>query len=162
MDAVKHLMEDHRKVEQLIARFEELDSRVARLKIVQEINQELQLHAQEEEEIFYPAFREASKDEGMIKHALEEHQEMKDLLGSLTDDLGDDQLVAKIKELKQIIADHVEEEEQEMFPKARQVLGEQMLQRLGERLEQSKPQRSAPKLKITMAPESKVEERQQR
>lgn len=164
MDAVKLLMEDHRRVEDLIARFESLHERIARVKVVQEMSQELNLHAQEEEQIFYPAFREASKDQGMVQHALEEHQEMKDLLNSLTDDLSDQALESKILELKRIIQDHVQEEEQEMFPKAREVLGDARLEELGDRIEQSKPQlmEKLPALKITMAPESKVEERQQR
>lgn len=164
MDAVKLLMEDHRRVEDLIARFESLHERAAKVKIVQELSQELNLHAQEEETIFYPAFRSAAKDEGMVQHALEEHQEVKDLLNSLTDELSDQELTSKIMELKQLLQDHVQEEEEEMFPKAREALGDSELERLGDRIDQSKPQlmEKLPPLKITMAPESKVEERQNR
>lgn len=164
MDAIQHLTEDHRRVESLVSRFEGLQERAARIKVVQEISAELHLHTHEEEAVFYPAVREATKDQDMITHALEEHQEVKDLLASLTDELSDQELVSKIRELKQLLADHIEEEETEMFPQARERLGETEVSRLGERMAEDKRQYRdhLPQLKITMAPETKVTERQER
>lgn len=164
MDAIQHLTEDHRRVEKLISRFEALQERAARVKIVQEISMELHLHTHEEEAVFYPAVREATQDQDMITHALEEHQEVKDVLAALTDELSDQELVSQIQKLKQLLKDHIEEEESEMFPQARERLGETMVGRLGERMAEDKRQykEKLPQLKITMAPESRVAERKER
>lgn len=164
MDAVKLLTDDHRRVEELIRQFQSLQERAARVKVIQEISRELHLHTQEEESIFYPAYREATKDQEMVQHSLKEHQAVKDLLASFTDEVQDDQLVAKVQKLKQLLADHIEEEEKTMFPKARQQLDEAELTRLGDRMQQAKAQfmEKMPRLKITLAPESRVEERKLR
>lgn len=164
MDAIKHLTEDHRRVEDLISRFESLQERSARMKVVQDLSQELHLHTHEEEAVFYPAVRKAIKDPDMITHALEEHQEVKDVLASLSNELGEKDLATKITRIKQLLKDHIEEEEAEMFPKAREHLGDAELGRLGDRMAQDKQEyrQKLPQLKITMAPESKATERQQR
>lgn len=164
MDAIKHLMEDHRRVEELISRFESLKERAARLKVVQELSKELHLHTHEEEAVFYPAVREATKDRDMITHALSEHQKVKDVLAALTNELDDQQLAAKVMQIKQLLKDHIEEEETEMFPKTRERVDAAELGRLGERMARDKQEyrQKVPQFKVTMAPESEITERQQR
>jgi len=94
------------------------------------------VHAQIEEEIFYPAVREAEVDEDLLDEAEVEHASAKDLIGQIQSMQPDDDLYdAKVTVLGEYINHHVEEEEGEMFRKARRAkvdmvnLGEQLMQR---------------------------------
>ena len=79
---------------------------------------ELTIHTQVEEEIFYPAARDILDEEDLIDEAIVEHASAKDLIAQLVDMSPDDDLYdAKVKVLSELIEHHVEEEEEEMFPK---------------------------------------------
>jgi hemerythrin superfamily protein len=142
MDAVTMLTEDHENVKQLFEQFEGLGDRakVSKKKLATQICLELTKHAVIEEEIFYPAVRAASKDaEDILDESLVEHASAKDLIAQILEmEPGDDLYDAKVKVLKEMVEHHVEEEESEMFPKAReagldlQELGQQMAQRKAE------------------------------
>lgn len=122
-DAIALLTEDHENVKALFEQYEALGDRanVSKQKLVLQICTELTKHATAEEEIFYPAVREANKDsEDLVDEALVEHASAKDLIAQLLAmDAGDDLFDAKVKVLSEQILHHVEEEEGEMFPKAR-------------------------------------------
>jgi hemerythrin-like domain-containing protein len=101
-----------------------------------QICEELTVHAQIEEEIFYPAAREAISDDDMLNEAEVEHATAKDLIAQIQEMSGDDEMYdAKVKVLSEYINHHVEEEEGEMFPKAKKAkmdlegLGVQLLER---------------------------------
>lgn len=138
-DATKLLEQDHREVEDLFEKFEKLTDRakVSKKKIADEICNELTVHTQVEEEIFYPAVRGASKEmEDMIDEAIVEHASAKDLIGQIQSMEADEDLYdAKVKVLQEQVEHHVEEEEKEMFTKVRKLgldlegLGQQMQQR---------------------------------
>jgi hemerythrin superfamily protein len=142
-DAIELLTADHEKVKGLFEQFEKLSdrSKVNKKKIADLICLELTVHSQIEEEIFYPAMREASKDDDMVDEAVVEHAAAKDLIAQIRDmDPGDDLYDAKVKVLSEQIEHHVGEEEGEMFGKARKakldlaVLGEEMAMRKDELL----------------------------
>ena len=122
-DAITLLTEDHEHVKTLFEQYEALGSRanVSKQKLALQICTELTKHATAEEEIFYPAVRDAAKDnEDIVDEALVEHAAAKDLIAQLLKmDAGDELFDAKVKVLSEQILHHIEEEEGEMFPKAR-------------------------------------------
>lgn len=141
-DAIALLEGQHREVEALFEKFEGLTDRAkaSKKKIADQICAALLMHAQIEEEIFYPATREASKDtEDMVDEAVVEHASAKDLIAQIMEmDPEDDLYDAKVKVLSEMIEHHVGEEEDEMFPKARELgldlvaLGQEMAMRADE------------------------------
>lgn len=135
-DAIELLTRQHREVEEMFERFENMTDRakVSKKKLADEICNALIMHTTIEEEIFYPATREASEDtEDMVDEAVVEHASAKDLIAQIMEmDPGDELYDAKVKVLGEMIEHHVEEEEKEMFPKTRELkldmvaLGEEM------------------------------------
>ncbi len=122
-DAIAILSADHQKVQALFEQYEALkedgDSE-EKSALAAQICLELTVHAQAEEEIFYPAVREAIEDDDLMDEAEVEHASAKDLIAQLSEaDPEDDLYDAKVKVLGEYINHHVEEEEGEMFPKAR-------------------------------------------
>ena len=125
IDAVDLLERQHREVEAMFERFENMTDRatVSKKKLADEICNALIMHTTIEEEIFYPATREASEEtEDMVDEAVVEHASAKDLIAQILEmDPGDDLYDAKVKVLGEYIDHHVEEEEEEMFPKVRKL-----------------------------------------
>jgi hemerythrin superfamily protein len=122
IDAIELLTQDHEEVKAMFEKYENLSDRstTSKRKLALEICLALTKHATAEEEIFYPAVREAVGDEDLVDEAVVEHASAKDLIAQIiamdpTEDLYD----AKVKVLSEQIEHHVEEEEGEMFPKAR-------------------------------------------
>jgi hemerythrin superfamily protein len=135
VDAIAMLEADHKKVKALFAQFDALGDRsvVNKKKIADQICDELTIHTQLEEDIFYPAVRGPIHDGALVDEALVEHASAKELIAQIRDmDPGDDLYDAKVKVLSEQIEHHVGEEEKDMFPKARKAkvdlmaLGEQM------------------------------------
>ena len=123
-DATTLLAKDHKDVKALFKRYEKLTKAEAdgseRQELAEQICQMLTVHATIEEELFYPAVREAEVDEDLLDEAEVEHASAKDLIGQIQSMSPDDDLYdAKVTVLGEYINHHVEEEEGEMFPKAR-------------------------------------------
>lgn len=141
-DAIALLTADHREVAAMFKQYDALGDRAkgGKKKLADQICDALTVHAMIEEEIFYPALRDASKDAAdLLDEALVEHASAKELIAQLQDmDPEDDLYDAKITVLSEQIEHHVGEEEKEMFAKARKAgldmaaLGEQMAQRKDE------------------------------
>ena len=121
-DAVALLKEDHRTVEDLFAKFEKASGDGRKKDIAEKICLELSIHAQIEDEIFYPAC-EGKIEEDLIKEAYVEHDGAKMLIGQIMQGGPDDEFYdAKVKVLQEQIEHHVEEEEKRlegMFSQAR-------------------------------------------
>lgn len=143
-DATQLLEQDHDKVRDLLAQLEKSTSRAAakREQLFRKIAEEMEIHATIEEEIFYPAYHEAAKTQEETKlffEAAEEHALVKEVLAKLEGgDPRSEVFAAQCKVLKDLIEHHAEEEEDEMFPKARKLLGKERLQELGEELQMRK------------------------
>lgn len=125
-DACDLLDADHKAVKKLFKEYEELTGSRARSAIqkkkdlAQQICQELTVHAQIEEEIFYPALREAIKETDLLDEAAVEHQSAKELIAQIQAAGEPDEMFdAKVKVLGEYIDHHVKEERGEIFPKAR-------------------------------------------
>jgi hypothetical protein len=113
-DAIALLKADHRKVEELFEEFEGASGDGKKQKIALEICLELTVHAQIEEEIFYPAC-EGKIEEDLLKEAYVEHDGAKVLIAEIETGGPDDQYYdAKVKVLSEQIEHHVEEEEKRM------------------------------------------------
>ena len=135
-DAVQLLRADHRKVQDLFDQFEKARGEEKKAQLANEICGELKVHTQIEEEILYPAARGALKEEDLIDEAAVEHASAKDLIAQIegmnpSDDLFD----AKVTVLGEYIKHHVEEEQNEIFPKLKKAkldlkaLGQQLAER---------------------------------
>jgi hemerythrin superfamily protein len=125
-DACDLLDADHKAVKKMFKEYEELmDSKARsakqkRLDLAAQICKELTVHAQIEEEIFYPAVRAAIKETDLLAEAEVEHQTAKDLIAQIEAATEvDEQYDAKVIVLGEYIDHHVKEERNEMFPKAR-------------------------------------------
>jgi hemerythrin superfamily protein len=122
-DAITLLTADHKEVKQLFKEFEALKekgSNEEKTAVVEQICNALTVHAQIEEEIFYPAVRKAIEDGDLMDEALVEHAGAKELIAQLQDmDPEDDLYDAKVTVLGEQIDHHVKEEEGDMFPKAK-------------------------------------------
>ena len=118
-DAVALLKQDHRTVEELFERFEEADDDELQA-IAERVCQLLTIHAQIEEEILYPAAKEAFDDEeelDLVNEANVEHQSAKDLIAKIEGMSSEDEsFKATVKVLGEYIKHHVKEEEGELFP----------------------------------------------
>jgi hemerythrin superfamily protein len=150
MDAIAVLNRDHEEVERLFRQFEKLTERAHRSKqkIVMKIIRELAIHAAVEEMLFYPAVRTAALKANVralkeaadtVLESLEEHHVVKWTLSELEKMKPEDERYdAKVQVLMESVRHHVEEEEEELFPKARRLLGEDLLFELGDRIEKAK------------------------
>jgi hypothetical protein len=113
------LEEDHREVEEWFDEYDELkDSDEDRkADLAEKICLALKVHAQMEEEIFYPLAREASQDNDLIDEAFVEHSTVKNLIGEIEEmEVGEELYDAKIRVLGEMVKQHIKEEEEELFP----------------------------------------------
>jgi hemerythrin superfamily protein len=144
-DAIELLTADHKSVKSLFQAFEKIKGREGaqeeKTELVRRICSELTVHTAIEEEIFYPAVREGIDDEDLMDEADVEHAGAKELIAELESaSPGDDHYDAKVTVLGEMVDHHVEEEEGEMFPKARKAidmkeLGAELAARKAELLE---------------------------
>ena len=129
-DACRLLDADHRKVKKMFGEYETLTRSKAasagqkRRELANEICLELTVHAQIEEQIFYPALRQAIKSTDLLDEAKVEHATVKDLIAQLESASGVDEMFdAKVKVLGEYIDHHVKEERNEIFVQARAARG---------------------------------------
>ena len=142
MDAITMLKEDHQTVEQLFKRFEKAGDRAfsEKRKIADQVVEALSKHAAIEEQVFYPVARATVPDtEDVVLESLEEHHIVKWVLSELDGmDPAEERFDAKMTVLIENVRHHVEEEEQEFFPKVRAELDRNALAEVGEALEAAK------------------------
>ena len=141
MDAITLLKDDHKKVRALLSELAETTNRAEKTRsdLLAKIAKEIEVHTTIEEEIFYPAFKAAGEkadDNKMFFEAMEEHRAAGDLVlpDLLKTSVTSDQFGGRAKVLKELIEHHADEEEEEMFPRARALLGKDALADLGERM----------------------------
>ncbi|MFC4530126.1 hemerythrin domain-containing protein [Sphaerisporangium dianthi] len=142
MDAIVLLKDDHKTVEKLFKQFEKAGEKAyqEKRKIVEQVVHELTAHAYIEETIFYPVARQDVPDtEDHVLESVEEHHVVVWMLSELKNlDPQDERYDAKMTVLMENVRHHVEEEEQEWFPKVREALGRKKLQELAEQMEKAK------------------------
>ncbi|GAB2783034.1 hemerythrin domain-containing protein [Halomonas shantousis] len=140
MNAIELLTEDHKTVRELLTQLVSTTERAEkkRPELLEKIELEVLAHTTIEEEIFYPAFKESNGKENdrMYYEAWEEHRAVEELV--LPDlkktDPTSPQFSGRAKVLKEMLEHHIEEEEEDMFEKARETMSESQLNELGERM----------------------------
>ncbi|MDQ1523841.1 MAG: hypothetical protein QOE47_1765, partial [Pyrinomonadaceae bacterium] len=131
MDAITLLKTDHEKVSGIFEKLEETTERAekTREELFTKLKQELDVHAHIEETIFYPVLKKAEETRDITMEGIQEHHVVKVLLGELDAmGVGSETWTAKLKVLKENVEHHVEEEEGDMFKKAREVLSKEQLE----------------------------------
>lgn len=143
MDAFQLLKTDHQKVSGIFDQIEAGDGNT-RQQLFTQLKHELDVHAHIEETILYPVLKQAAETREITLEAIEEHQEVKELLAELQGmSPDDDDWQDTLTELRENVEHHVEEEEGEMFEKARTILSQQQIDELGDRLAAAKNQQAA-------------------
>ena len=142
-DAIALLKKDHEKVRGLLSKLETAAQRGGdrAMQLAAQVEQEVKIHSQIEEEIFYPAYRDAAQkksDRQLFFEAKEEHHVVDLVMPEIEEPGSTEEFAAKAKVLKELIEHHADEEEKEMFPKARKLFDRDELRELGQRLEQRK------------------------
>lgn len=140
MNAIDLLKADHEKVKAILTQLSESTDRAVkkRTDLLDKLEMEISIHTQLEEQILYPAFKAAGgKDEAeMYYEAKEEHRTVDSLV--LPDlkktDPTTPEFAGRVKVVKELLEHHIEEEETEMFPQAKKILGKEKLDQLGEQM----------------------------
>jgi len=146
MNAYALLKEDHKKVSGIFEKLEPTTERAlkTREELFTRLESELEVHSSIEEQIFYPALKQAAETRDIVLEAFEEHRIVKDLLKELASTAKDtEQWTAKLTVLKESVEHHVEEEEGEMFKKAKKVLTDEEAEDLGARMQAAKTKLAA-------------------
>lgn len=140
MNAIDMLIEDHERVKELLGRMTESTERAVktRAELLEKLEIEVTIHTRLEEEILYPAYKEAGGKEQlkMYYEAKEEHRAVDSLV--LPDlkatDPGSVEFSGRVKVCKELLEHHIEEEESEMFPEARELFDDARLDEMGQQM----------------------------
>ena len=146
MDALTLLRRDHDKLKGLLRELEPTTERATktRTELFDRIQSELTIHEIVEEEIFYPTLKQHPKAKEIVLEGYEEHDVVDMLLGELANlSVEDETWGPKAKVMIENIEHHIEEEEGEMFQKARQVFDDDELEALGEAMARRKTEAMA-------------------
>ena len=155
-DAIALLRADHKRVSDLYEQYESTRSAAKKKTIVASICLELSVHAQVEEEIFYPAVKAALKDKELVPEAQVEHASLKELIAQVKDKEPDGEMFdAKIKVMSEYTKHHVKEEQNEMFPKAKNTRLD--MKELGARIAARKEELMANPALLDASPETSMQ-----
>ncbi|RON42365.1 hemerythrin domain-containing protein [Pseudomonas brassicacearum] len=146
MNAIDLLKADHERVKAILTQLSESTERgiKKRTELLAKLEMEISIHTKLEEEILYPAFKEAGGKEQdvMYYEAKEEHRTVDSLVLpdlKLTDP-ATPEFSGRVKVVKELLEHHIEEEETAMFPQANKLLGKAKLNELGQQMEEMKAQ----------------------
>ena len=152
MNAIELLQEDHRDALEMIEQLEMVEGEEDEVEMSSEIpvqtfkrlQSALTLHMQMEEKIFYPAMREFEETRGRITEAVQEHQQADQLVDEMTSlSPTDGEFQELLAELRDSLEHHIDEEENELFPKAEELCGKQRLEEMGRQMEEMKQGKGA-------------------
>lgn len=141
MDALTLLKEDHDRVKKMLAEGETTTERGVKTRgeLFARLKTELEAHELMEEQVLYPALTEHPRARELALEAYEEHHVVDTILAELEQtDPSDEEWTAKFKVAKENLEHHIEEEETEMFPKARQAFSRAELEQMGARMSEIK------------------------
>lgn len=132
------LHNDHEKVSQLFQQIQTSENLSERRDLFEILKAELLAHAEVEEDYFYPVLEKKEEDIEMEEHAIDEHEEVKQKLEEIENTTDDQEWMSLLMKLKDEIEHHVEEEESEIFSEIRNILDEQQIEKLGDKLQKEK------------------------
>lgn len=135
MDAIALLKRQHREVRKLFTDLEKAEDEEEKSRLFAELADKLMVHAHLEEELFYPAVFEDETEE-KLRQAVEEHLQAKRIIADVLDlEPTDEQWEAKCEVLKEDVEHHLEEEEDELFPRVQKDFDKKRLAELGKQME---------------------------
>jgi hemerythrin-like domain-containing protein len=137
LDAVTLLRDDHRTVKRLLRELDRTTERApkTRAELFDRLRAELTVHEIIEEELFYPALKSHPKARDIVLEGYEEHDVVNSILGDMADvSATDETWGAKASVMIENLRHHIEDEETDMFVKARQVFDRSELRELGQRM----------------------------
>lgn len=134
MNSLDLLKSDHEKVSALIEQLRQSNDFDEKRDIFDRVEEEIQLHSELEEQIFYPAFRERQGFAELIEEFLDQHAEITDLLDEIDAIEDEVDFDDRIDELQEAFDHHVDEEENELFPMIRRNCTEAELEELGRQM----------------------------
>jgi hypothetical protein len=143
MNALELLKTDHENVKDLLSRLQDTDGEALdeRRELFSLLKDELHIHEAIEEEIFYPALKRIEQAKEIVLDAYQEHQVVDYIIEDMTHTpMEDDAWMAQLRVAKEMIEHHIEEEEGEMFKRARKALESDHLEELGSQLQERKMQ----------------------
>ena len=146
MDPFDLLEDDHKKVKKLLGELDDTTEKAlkTRQELFARIKQEMLVHEALEEEILYPTLKEHDKTKEVSLEGYEEHHVVNEIMAELEEvPVDDDRWAAKFAVMKENVEHHIEEEEDEMFVKARQVLDKAQIDELGDKMERRKKELQA-------------------
>jgi hemerythrin-like domain-containing protein len=149
-DALKLLEKDHRRFERLMKEGEKTTERASkrRREILQTLAAEIAAHEKKEEKVLYPTLKRHPEARDIVLEGYQEHHVADVLVAELKDlDPTDERWGAKFKVLKESLEHHIEEEEGDMFKKARRALGRDRLEEMGRRMEEVREVREVRKVR---------------
>src|SRR3989338_8473243 len=139
MDIYDYLKKDHSKVSNLMNKVLSARTPERSEEIFDEIQHELLLHAETEKETFYAALEDEDETEERIEEANEEHEEIKGFMKKLSKMSADNgKWMELFGEFKHAVEHHVHEEEERIFPKAKQILSDEEAEQLAEDMDRLK------------------------
>lgn len=141
MSVFNILKDDHRKVAKLLDEASETTERAikGRKELISKIKSELTLHSKMEESIFYPVLKEYKETHELIMESYAEHETIEYLLKQVSSEGPEnDEWLAKLTVLKENVEHHVDEEENQLFPKVRKILDQTQLNEMAEKMKRFK------------------------
>lgn len=139
MNALTLLKDDHDKLKKLLKEGEKKDSVQDRRSMLTEIAHEFRVHERIEEEIFYPALKQHPRARDIVLEGYQEHHVVDLLLRELEGmPPSDERWAPKLKVLTENVEHHIEEEEDDMFKKAKKIFDDEQLDSLGNQMEEMK------------------------
>lgn len=142
MNALDHLKADHQKIRDLFVSLRESSTIPEKREVFQGIRDALELHSHVEETVFYPAFQAHEDFADLVAEALEDHQEMRDIIDEIEDTDEEEDFVDLLDELVDTVERHIEDEEHDFFDEASTVLNDNELNSLGARIAELKSEMS--------------------
>ena len=138
-DPITQLQKDHRTVESLYSRFKSSTGEGKR-DALDAIVRELSIHAVVEEQAVYPAMRAALPDgDARVEHAIEEHQQVKEVLAKVDgEDPDDPEIAALVRDMMREVIAHVAEEEEDLFPELKSLAGPDLYTEMAEKAEKAR------------------------
>ena len=138
------LTEDHNDTKKKLSSIQKADNAGRRKQIFQSLKYDLEIHTSFEEEIFYPEARSATGMDDEIDDDLQEHREAKEILEALEGmEPSSQEFEEKISELEEALEHHISDEEEKLFPVAREKMDDALASRMGQQYEDTKKDRQA-------------------
>ena len=142
MDIFQLLKKDHQEAKQLFKRIE--SGKGDKMNLFSELRQELMIHMEGEEKLFYPVLKKNDQTKDITEEGIQEHKEAKKIIKEMqSSKKADEQWDSKLHELREAIEHHIDEEEHELFEKAKNILGREQSAEIAQQFQQEKQQRMA-------------------